>query len=266
MVDRGFPMQYLQPMGKGLTSPHLIRAEIDGAPHKLVVKPYHCDAAHHQPGTCSAVEMLCSVVADAVGLPTPSPALVEFDDDFIKSVPEEHRSCFAGSPGWNFSTRYLESSFQLDLRKSIPDRPSNLFDILEDLLGFDCFFINGDRKETNPNVLFDGTNCFVLDNGLSMAPTWLYEGTVDEIVQLEASEVAGTHIATRHISKQGRQFARALDAIKGVVSGPVLEQVFSLFPNEWKKFPATLARIREFILGRAKRVGKLVKELKGMLH
>ena len=113
----------------------------------------------HFAGTSLACELICAVLARAIGLKVPDYAIVEVTPlpiQFMRGT----RNLLLKNIGENLQQWFHQSSA---LWQPMSREPSQaVIDQLEDILTFDAIVINGDRQSSNPNLLYRG-DPFVID-------------------------------------------------------------------------------------------------------
>jgi hypothetical protein len=107
--------EYRRRLDGGVTRPLLVAAEDNkGKEYQVVLKLRHPDVrGGHYEGTSLARELICSMVARAIGLPVPDYAIVELSDALLNpySIGDEKlRRLLGENIGLNFGSVYEESA------------------------------------------------------------------------------------------------------------------------------------------------------------
>lgn len=118
-------------------------------------------------------EVLGNLLAQEFDLNVPKPALIEFDKDFIKSLPDEMTEELKTKDARiKFGCEYLDGS--------VPFTPSLHRNLLakyyiETIYAFDNLILNVDRRfgpqsnNLKPNILFLEKDCYLIDHELSFS-------------------------------------------------------------------------------------------------
>lgn len=187
---------------------------------------------------CAARELVGAIVARALGLSVPNYALVLVTDEFIRATATDviEGPRIAANPGWNFGSVIVDN-----VSVTIaPDRQA-----WEGAMTFDALALNGDRRDSHPNVLWDGTRLHLIDHGL-MAPLWV--PGVDGSVLFDAPKI------TQHAGYQVLRKAKSLfDSITinwcGLVKPKLFEWAVRQVPEGWWS-SAERTELLEFLIQR----------------
>ena len=135
--------RYLVPLREGGSLPAVIETDEPGT---YVVK----FRGAGQGVKALIAEVLAAELAVLLGLPVPSPALVELDAGFGESEPDpEIQDILRGSVGTNFGLAYLAGALAFD---PAADRTFDA-DRAAAIVWFDAFITNVDRTARNTNLL-----------------------------------------------------------------------------------------------------------------
>jgi hypothetical protein len=119
---------------------------------------------------CLVRDLVGAIIARRLGLNVPDYALVELDEDFIRSTSKHPAGGrISRNTGWNFGLLRIDAHLE-----AVEGSPGDWSPVLS----FDALAFNGDRQLGNPNVLWDGLRLYVIDHGL-LAPTWTFR--VDQV-------------------------------------------------------------------------------------
>lgn len=115
-----------------------------------------------------AAELLTARLADMLGFHTPQPAIVGIDPEFANSVPDDSvRKSLLASVGENFGSEYLSGGyFQWPKGKALP---RTLQAAATDILAFDTFTQNPDRRPDKPNLLWKDERLIIYDHDLAFS-------------------------------------------------------------------------------------------------
>jgi hypothetical protein len=147
----------------GKTRPWVIYVFIENQPFSYVVKLYKEKDVNENHTV--AKEVYSSVLASSFGLSTPRPALIEFTDGFVKSLPIDLRAELSkrddrikfGCENIDASFAYIDTINRPSLRK---------YDF-ENIFIFDNLILNADRRDINPNILLKGNDAYLIDHELT---------------------------------------------------------------------------------------------------
>lgn len=139
--------QFLRPMGVGRTCPLLLGAEDeDGKAFEVVTKLRGPELS----AKAQIAELVAAPLADLLGIDVPQAAIVEIPEGFEAIVPASLAPTVAASPGKNFGSLHLGTSFTT----WAIGRP--LVGVQRDLaaaiFAFDLLLQNPDRRASNPNL------------------------------------------------------------------------------------------------------------------
>ncbi len=114
-------------------------------------------------------ELVCSLIAKELDLFVPEPAIVEISQELVDlMIGHQNYSIARSSIGQNFGSEYHEGFSLL-----VPD--SNFSDVLRpqlaELLAFDIFIGNPDRRLQKPNFLTNGSSLLILDHEMACSFT-----------------------------------------------------------------------------------------------
>lgn len=121
-------------------------------------------------------EFLAAQLALRLGIPMPSPALIELDSLLADATPD---IAIAGriraSMGLNFGTCFLAPGY-VTWRKN-DSVPLSLHQTAIEIMAFDAVIDNADRRQEKPNLLWKDDEMFVFDHEVAFAFTRLI-GTI----------------------------------------------------------------------------------------
>lgn len=166
MFDTVFATRFVRPMEAGRTNPKLIECERDdGDVVEAIVK---CSSKTMQGTKDLAIEAICGMLAQDLGLPIPEFFAVNVTDEFIEIVDDEaQRNMFRDSDRVAFGSRAVDGGFSVwGVNQKVPEA---LCEVAAEIFTFDAIVINGDRRPENPNCLFSGSKFAIIDHELCFA-------------------------------------------------------------------------------------------------
>jgi hypothetical protein len=164
-------IRYVQPLREGGSLPAVAELE-DGA---LVVVKFR-GAGH---GTKALVaELIGSLVAQALELPTPALTLVDVRPTFGRSEPDpEIQDILMRSHGLNVGATYLDGAFNFD-----PAAAGRFIsrELAARIVWLDACLTNPDRTHRNPNLLIWQRSPWLIDHGSALYAHHDWEGVDHE--------------------------------------------------------------------------------------
>lgn len=224
--------RYIAPLREGGSLPALAEAD-DG--FKYVVK--FRGAGH---GTKALVaELVGALVAKQLGLPVPEPVLLDVDERFgITEPDQEIQDLLKGSCGLNMGLHFLSGALTLDPYAN-PVTPQ----MASDIVWLDAFITNVDRTARNTNMLvWHGTEPWLIDHGAALYFHHAWTGW--EKTALTPFPYIRDHALLRKASDLEGAHARAL----GLVTPEFISDVTSMIPDswlEWEGAPGTPDELRD---------------------
>lgn len=179
MFDTVHAIRFERPMRSGKNRPNLMECERENGDFvEVVVKG---SATTIQGCRDLAVEAICGMLAKDLGLPIPEFFSVDLDPDLIANITDDQiRDELSESDRFAFGSRLLPSGFL-----SWPTNqqvPSELLQVAAEIFTFDAAVVNGDRRPSNPNCMFSGSQLAIIDHELCFGhelfwtPPWLDGG------------------------------------------------------------------------------------------
>jgi hypothetical protein len=114
-------------------------------------------------------EAISALLAADLDLPVPAPFAVRVEADLAATIrKDEHRKRAMAGVGWNFGSKKMHpgsSTFPVGkpLRRE-------LLPTAAEILAFDVFVANPDRREKNPNILYNDRELVIKSTCSSDAP------------------------------------------------------------------------------------------------
>ena len=151
-------LQYVVPLREGGSLPAVIETDEPGA---YVVK----FRGAGQGVKALIAEVLAAGIAQLLGLPIPSPALIELGAGFGESEPDpEIQDVLRGSVGTNAGLAYLAGALAFDPAADHAIDP----DLAAAIVWFDAFITNVDRTARNTNLLLWQGDYYLIDHGAAL--------------------------------------------------------------------------------------------------
>lgn len=145
-----------------------------------------------------AMEVLGACLAADLGLPVPTPYLLDIKPEWVATVTNaERRSLMTASSPIAFGSTLVGAGFRA---WTTGDRMSDLMlSTAAGIFVFDAFVNNADRREDNPNCLVRGTNLRIFDHELA----FLYKGIIGWRQPWHVGALAAFASPGRHIFYKG---------------------------------------------------------------
>jgi hypothetical protein len=151
--------RYVVPLREGGSLPAVVDTDADGS---FVVK---FRGAGQGPRALVA-EALVALIARALDLAVPRPAVVDLEDGFGRSEPDpEIQDILRGSVGANFGLEFLHGALAFD---PAVDGALLTADQAADIVWLDAYVTNVDRTPRNTNLLVCGDRVWLIDHGASL--------------------------------------------------------------------------------------------------
>jgi hypothetical protein len=151
--------RYVVPLREGGSLPAVVDTENGGT---FVVK---FRGAGQGPKALIA-EALVASVGLALGLPMPTPAVVDLEDGFGRSEPDpEIQDILQASIGANFGLAYLPGALAFD---PAVDGALLTPELAADIVWLDAFVTNVDRTARNTNLLVCAQQVWLIDHGAAL--------------------------------------------------------------------------------------------------
>ena len=233
MLELVTAVRFLHALTSGRTRPALFDCERESGDAVSVVAKFSA-------GECGLNgiirEALMSMLASDLDLPVPEPFLMKSEDGFIDALPADEAvlaRSMRSSVFPTFACRQFPSGFYLwsaDLR--LHERH---LETAAEIFAFDALTMNPDRKVTNPNCMFNGTEFAIYDHELALVtaglgtllpPPWR-PGALDTLCQGK-----GEHLLFRALKRRPVELTRLRKAWEGLSAERFAEYEGAL-PQEW---------------------------------
>jgi hypothetical protein len=150
--------RYVQPLREGGSLPAVVDTD-DGL---FVVK----FRGAGQGAKALVAELISGMIADTLGLPVPTLALVQVSETFGRSEPDpEISDVLRKSHGVNVGLRYLDGAFNFDATAAGDLIPAPL---ATRIVWLDAFLTNPDRTARNTNMLIWERGAWLIDHGAAL--------------------------------------------------------------------------------------------------
>lgn len=152
------------PLIGGSTHPILVNVDEGGELAQYVVKIFKTQTLQQYDAV--AHEVYGNVLAREFDLLTPDAAFINFGNPFLKSLPTWAKTLLRNrDTRVKFGTRYISPT--VPYSPALPYQYFKLYDI-ETIYAFDAMIFNGDRKINKPNIIFSGTDGYLIDHEQTM--------------------------------------------------------------------------------------------------
>lgn len=168
----------------------------------------------------NAVDWLCLHLARLAGIQVPMPHLIIVPPEFIHQAEDpDIKDLIMRSHGFNLSVEFIEDAvpFKLHRADTIDLTMKNR------IYCFDVLFLNIDRTDINPNIVFSHDDMFCLDFAASLAMKMLINGE-------RYSEKTSLPLLRRHpfYSEKNKT-----EIIEPVISAEAVQEIIHALPDEW---------------------------------
>lgn len=254
---------YLRKMLTGRTNPAIFKCEDLNGKNvgEFVVKLKGGIASGVTGLTC---ELISSLVAEELGLTTPTPAIVEIDPtiaELISPKDSDVAEILRKSPGLNFGSQVLTGGYGVwPINKSIP---ASIRPLAMEIFAFDALIQNPDRKVNNQNLLWKSQEIFLIDHELAFSflyhigrPTdpWKLEGT--------AGDFLNDHVFYKELKGQEIDLDRFQGALEAISDGDLAE-AFDQIPRAWEN--DNVSRVSSHLKSARDHSAEFVKQVKWRL-
>ncbi len=206
--------RYVQPLREGGSLPAVVETE-DG----LFVAKFRGSG---QGPRALIAELVVGVIARALGLPVPEPAVIELPAGIGEDEGDpEIRELLDRSRGVNMGLRYLDGAFNFDAHAA-----GDLIaaDLAADVVWLDAFLTNPDRTARNPNLMICERSPWLIDHGSALYAHHDWPG-VNGARTRTPFPLIREHVLLLLAGDIGAADARLAPRLSGDVLGAALEQV-----------------------------------------
>lgn len=242
-------------MPGGVTSPMFVVAtDKSDEPHNVILKfrnPSTPVGHGHYGSTSLACELICSILARALGLPVPDYAIVDVRPRFWEYLKgEKTREIFRKNVGENFGTLYHEG-FLLWNQADYNTKDKSILELCENVLSFDSAVYNPDREQDRPNLLISGQEMLLIDHSLAL-PAHKWNDGASPI--LEDSKVQ-KHCVYPAVRNKRYQYTKIFDLWLKNNKTINFDELRSFIPRSWETTRGDLDKLIRFLKNRS---GKFV--------
>ncbi len=225
----------------------------NGDEFDIILKVRQPDVEHgHFEATSLACELICSVIARAIGFTVPDYCIVEVRGGLLDGAPTpEIRRLLADNIGLNFGSLYIEGCAPwIPPAEGGLEPDDEICADLEDVLVFDSVVFNGDRKRTKTNLLWAGYDLIPIDHSLALLA---HDWTAERITAspLFPEEQIRQHCAFPSVEGHEREYLALLEIWRQNVTEADITQLRTFIPKAWERQPGDLDRIFDFLRGRS---------------
>lgn len=262
MFDIVYASRFERSMTSGKNRPSLMECEReDGSFVEVVVKG---SATTMQGCRDLAVEAICGMIAQDLELPVPEFFAVELDSELIAHIPDEQaRADLTASDKYAFGSCMLPSGF-LAWPPNHPV-PPELSQIAAEIFTFDAAVVNGDRRPSNTNCLFSGSQIAIIDHELCFShelfwtAPWLDGG-------FTTRSGPEDHIFAKPWLTNCPQNLDRFRQAWGTIDAERVDAYFNALPPSWSLSEPEKSRIQSLILDASTNVDKLINNSLGALR
>lgn len=226
--------QFIRRMGVGRTCPVLLGAEDgEGRTVEVVTKLRGPELS----AKAQIAELVAALLAAHLGLEVPQAAVVDVAADFEAIVPPNLASAFRASPGRNFGSVHLGTSFTT---WPVGRSPAGVQrDQAAEIFAFDLLVQNADRRATNPNLWSRSERVGVYDH--EQAFSFLYLPIIGGVPRpwVLADQAGAFRFMEGHAfypSLRGTKLnVGPFESRLAALSDEVIESLLEAVPAEWQQ-------------------------------
>ncbi|MEM7375146.1 MAG: HipA family kinase [Bacteroidota bacterium] len=208
--------RYVTPLREGGSLPAIVEAD-DGFPYVIKFR----GAGQGKKALIS--ELIGGELARKLGLKVPEIVLMELDDSFSKTEPDEEiQDLLRFSVGLNLGLHYLSGSITYDPLIDVPDSLTASKVVL-----LDSLITNIDRTVRNTNMLSWNKELWLIDHGASLYFHHTWDKWEDHARR--SFPAIKDHVL---LPKAGH-LAEAAEAVKARLTPSVVQGIVSVIPDEW---------------------------------
>lgn len=243
-------VQYLKPLREGGSLPAIVKADDE---FLYVIK----FRGAGQGKRALIAELIGGELARVLGLNVPELVLMELDDSFSKTEPDEEiQDLLKFSVGLNLGLHFLSGAITYDPLVSVADSLSASKVVL-----LDSIITNIDRTAKNTNLLNWHNELWLIDHGASLYfhhnwPNW-------------QAHLSRTFPAVKDhvLLSKATLLDKAVEVVKDNIDQTTIQHIVSLIPDEWLEDESqemTITERREayvqFLCAKVDNIDKLAKE------
>lgn len=246
MLSEVDAVRYDRKMSNGKTKPILLACERGTGEEVEVIAKFSkgCD------NSCSGLirEAISASLAKDLELPIPRPYVVHITSEFIDTIPDAdvsallRASCVKG-----YGSERLPDGYSTWVQPS-SKVTGDLLTTVREVIAFDAFTTNADRRRKNPNLLFNGNRVAMIDHEmLFMTDLNMFWKAPWKNGALEGFYGLGEH-ALYDASKGAKECDFAAFSKKFTsISDERIEEYANAIPTEWLKDSESISRAVNYI-------------------
>lgn len=228
MLQRIEAVQYIRDAASGRTRPIIAAAE---DPAGNVIEVVLKFASSCDMGTNSlAVEVVAACLAGRLGLPIPTPFLVEISSIWRDSLPPAVRARLSEFDNLAFGSKLLYPQWPAWTASN--RLTPTMIQVAAEVLAFDGFIENTDRRDSNPNCLVNGEQIRIFDHELAF-PRSLFGPKPWAIGGLQPFTQPGHHIFRRELVAKDIDYATITEKWSSLQDEEI-DEYGAAVPAEWR--------------------------------
>ena len=209
-------VQYLQPLREGGSLPAIVKAD-DGFLYVIKFR------GAGQGKKALIAEFIGGEMARAIGLKVPELVLLQLDDSFSKTEPDEEiQDLLKFSVGLNLGLHFLSGAITYDPIVPVGDAATASKTVL-----LDSMIINIDRTPKNPNLLNWNKELWLIDHGASLYFHHNWSNWEDYLGRSFPS-IKGHVLLSR-----ANKLEQAAEEIKVALNPEKIEEIVRAIPEDW---------------------------------
>jgi hypothetical protein len=221
--------RYVTPLREGGSLPAIVEADDDGM---YVIK---FRGAGQGPKVLIA-ELICGMLARALGLPVPELVLIELDAALGRNEPDgEIQELVANSAGLNIALDYLPGALAFDPLSARDIDP----DLASAIVWFDAYVMNVDRTPRNTNMLLWHRKLWLIDHGAAL---YLHHTWTDAATR---ARTAFSAIRDHVLLTRAAQLPNADQRLAAQVTSDLIDATLAAIPDDWLNAAGAFADLSE---------------------
>lgn len=208
--------RYVTPLREGGSLPAIVEAD-DGFLYVLKFR------GAGQGANALIAELIGGEIARLLGLKMPEIVLMDLDDSFAKTEPDEEiQDLLRASVGLNLGVHYLSGAITFD---PVVTKPSGL--LASQIVWLDCLLTNVDRTARNTNMLMWHKELWLIDHGAS-----LYFHHAWDNWEEHARRPFGA-VKDHVLLPLASELEAVGEAFGAILSPERIDEILALIPDEW---------------------------------